>query len=97
MNIIAELPDPEQNTDFIKCVKNRELFALNEMNGLQLQHRKYGPLRPSSEPYTTFDPVAQQFINDDAANQLIDQPMRNPGNFNLLILKMKDMKRYFGH
>lgn len=56
MNIIAELPDPEpQNTDFIKCVKNRELFALNEMNRApQLQHRKYGPLRPSSEPYTTF-------------------------------------------
>ncbi|MDE7443079.1 MAG: gfo/Idh/MocA family oxidoreductase, partial [Muribaculaceae bacterium] len=23
-----------------------------------------------------FDPVAQQFINDEAANRLIDQPMR---------------------
>jgi hypothetical protein len=25
-----------------------------------------------------FDPVTQQFINDDAANRLIDQPMRAP-------------------
>ena len=80
MNIIAELPDPEpQNTDFIKCVKNRELFALNEMNGhrsCNIVNMALCALRLNRTLH--FDPVAQQFINDDAANQLIDQPMRNP-------------------
>ena len=80
MNIIADLPDPEpQNTDFIKCVKNRELFALNEMNG----HRScnvvnMGLCALRLNRTLHFDPVAQRFINDDAANCLIDQPMRAP-------------------
>ena len=78
MSIIADLPDPEpQNTDFIQCVKNRELFALNEMNG----HRSativnMGLCALRLNRTLHFDPVAQQFINDEAANRLIDQPMR---------------------
>jgi len=76
--IIAELPDPEpQNTDFINCVHNRRKFALNEDNGYHSStivnmgicaHRLGRTLH--------FDPKTQLFIGDDAANQLIDQPMR---------------------
>ena len=80
MNIIADLPDPEpQNTDFIKCIKNRELFALNEMNGhrsCNVVNMALCALRLNRTLH--FDPVTQQFINDDAANRLIDQPMRAP-------------------
>ena len=79
-DIIDELPDPEpQNTDFIKCVKNRELFALNEMNGhrsCNVVNMALCALRLNRTLH--FDPVTQQFINDDAANRLIDQPMRAP-------------------
>ena len=83
MSIIAQMPDPEpQNTDFIKCVKNREKFALNEENG----HRSCNivnlgvcALRLNRD--LEFDPVSQTFVNDDAANRLIDQPMR--GDFRL--------------
>ncbi len=78
MAIIAELPDPEpQNTDFIKCVKNRELFALNEMNGHRsctMVNMALAALRLNRT--LEFDPVAQRFIGDEAANRLIDQPMR---------------------
>ncbi|MDE7472567.1 MAG: Gfo/Idh/MocA family oxidoreductase [Muribaculaceae bacterium] len=84
MSIIAQMPDPEpQNTDFIKCVKNREKFALNEENG----HRSCNivnlgvcALRLNRD--LEFDPVSQTFVNDDAANRLIDQPMR--GDFRLI-------------
>lgn len=78
MEIIAELPDPEpQNTDFIKCVKDRQLFALNEMNG----HRSstivnMGICALRLNRSLEFDPVAQRFINDEEANRLVDQPMR---------------------
>lgn len=78
MNILAELPDPEpQNTDFIKCVKNRELFALNERNGhrsCNIVNIGLAALRLNRD--LEFDPVSQTFVNDDAANRLIDQPMR---------------------
>ncbi len=78
MNIIASLPDPApQNTDFISCVKNRELFALNESNGYRsatIVNMGVCALRLNRTLH--FDPVAQRFINDDAANRLLDQPMR---------------------
>lgn len=79
MNIIAELPDPApQNTDFIDCVHNRKLFALNEQNG----HRSativnMGICALRLNRTLEYDPVAQKFINDDAANLLIDQPARD--------------------
>ncbi len=81
MNRLAEFPDPEpQRTDFFECIKTRQKFALNEENGhhsctlvnmatvaLRLGRRALG-----------FDPATQLFIGDDAANALIDQPMRGP-------------------
>ena len=74
------LPDPEpQNTDFIRCIHNRERFALNEENG----HRSstlvnLGACAVRLNRTLHFDPVKQLFIGDDAANRLIDQPMRSP-------------------
>ena len=81
--VINELPDPEpQNVDFIDCVHNRRKFALNEDNGYHSStivnmgicaHRLGRTLH--------FDPKTQLFIGDDAANQLICQPMR--GNWTI--------------
>ena len=77
-DIIDELPDPEpQNTDFLDCVHTRKKFALNEDNGYHsctivnmgiCAHRLGRTLH--------FDPKTQLFIGDDAANQLINQPIR---------------------
>ena len=84
MNLIAQMPDPEpQNTDFIKCVRNREKFALNEENGhrsCNIVNMGVCALRLNRD--LEFDPVTQTFVNDDAANRLIDQPMR--GDYRLI-------------
>ena len=80
MDILSELPDPEpQNTDFIKCIHNREKFALNEINGFRsatIVNMGLCALRLNRT--LEFDPVKLQFIGDEAANALIDQPMRAP-------------------
>jgi len=78
MSLISELPDPKpQNTDFIKCVKNREKFALNEMNGhhsCTIVNMATTALRLNRD--LAFDPVTQTFVNDEEANRYINQPMR---------------------
>ena len=77
---IASLPDPQpQATDFAKAVRTREKFALNEMNG----HRSctlvnLGKIAVRLGRNLNYDPVKQQFINDEGANRLIDPPMRAP-------------------
>ncbi|QNF33378.1 Gfo/Idh/MocA family oxidoreductase [Adhaeribacter swui] len=77
---LAAFPDPEpQVTDFVDAVKNRKKFALNEENG----HRSctivnMGLAALKLGRSLKFDPVKQVFIDDDAANRLIDQPMRAP-------------------
>ena len=80
MNKIAEMPDPEpQNTDFLKCVRNREKFALDEEIGHRsctVVNMALCALRLNRTLH--FDNEKQLFINDDAANRLIDQPMRGP-------------------
>ena len=77
---LAELPDPEpQNTDFIKCIRNRERFALDEIKGYHsatLVNMALCALRLNRT--LRFDPAKQLFVGDDAANRLIDQPMRAP-------------------
>ncbi len=77
---LAAFPDPEpQVTDFVQAVRERKTFALNESNGhrsctivnlAKIALRLRRPLR--------FDPVKQRFIGDEAANRLVDQPMRAP-------------------
>ncbi len=77
---LSELPDPEpQLTDFIKAVKTRKKFALNEING----HRSCTLINLAKIAVQTgrplrFDPVKQRFIDDDKANAYISQPMRAP-------------------
>ena len=80
MDKLNELPDPEpQNVDFIDCVHSRKKFALNEINGFRsatIVNMGLCALRLNRT--LEFDPVNLKFINDDAANALIDQPMRGP-------------------
>ena len=79
---LKSLPDPApQNTDFYNCVRTRDKFALNEENA----HRSttivnLGKIAMRLNRTLHFDPDKQRFINDDAANRLIDQPMRAPWN-----------------
>ncbi|MDZ7689921.1 MAG: Gfo/Idh/MocA family oxidoreductase [Balneolaceae bacterium] len=78
--LAMSLPDPEpQVTDFNSAVKNRQTFALNEANG----HRSctlvnLGKIAIRLGQELKFDPDAQQFIGDEAANRLLSQPMRSP-------------------
>ncbi|MDR8392128.1 Gfo/Idh/MocA family oxidoreductase [Aliifodinibius sp. S!AR15-10] len=78
--LAASLPDSvPQVTDFSKAVKNRQAFALNESNG----HRScnlvnLGKIAVRLGRDLEFDPEKQRFIGDEAANRLINQPMRSP-------------------
>lgn len=78
--LIDSLPDPEpQITTFSESVLTRKKFALNESNG----HRScsivnLGVIAVRLGRNLKYDPVKQQFIDDDAANRLIDPPMRGP-------------------
>ena len=79
MNKLAEFPDPEpQRTDFIDCIHTRQKFALNEVNGHRsctLVNMAAVALRLNRKELK-FDPVTQMFVGDDAANALVNQPMR---------------------
>lgn len=76
--VIDSIPDPEEQiTVFSESVKTRQKFALNEENG----HRSatvvnMGIIALRLGRTLEFDPVKQEFINDEEANRLIDQPMR---------------------
>ena len=79
---LAEYPEPQpQNGDFIECVKTRKTFALNERNGFRSATIvNMGACALRVNRTLNFDPVKLQFIDDDEANRLIDQPMRAPWN-----------------
>ena len=83
MDVIDELPNPApRNTDFIECVKKRTHFALDERIGhhsATIVNMGACALRLGRTLH--FDPKTQLFIGDDAANLLIDQPMRGPWKF----------------
>lgn len=76
--LIGSLPDPEpQITVFSESVRTRQKFALNEENG----HRSativnMGIVALRLGRTLEFDPVKQEFVNDEEANRLINQPMR---------------------
>ena len=80
MKLIDSMPDPVTQVGlFSDSVRTRTKFALNELNG----HRSctivnMGKIALQLGRSLEFDPVKQVFINDDAANRLIDQPMRGP-------------------
>ena len=77
---LRELADPEpQLTDFIKAVKTRQKFALNDVNG----HRSCTLVNLAKIAVQTgrplrFDSKTQRFIDDEKANAYIKQPMREP-------------------
>lgn len=77
---LAQFPDPApQVTDFVDAVKSRKKFALNEENGHRsctMVNMGLVALRLGRD--LAFDPVKQEFLNDEAANKLVDQPMRAP-------------------
>lgn len=79
-NKLAAFPDPQpQVTDFLESVKDRKIFALNEANG----HRSctivnMGKIAMQLGRSLKFDPVKQEFINDEAANRLLNTPLRAP-------------------
>lgn len=75
---LAEFPDPlPQNTDFLDCVRTRQKFALNEQNGFRSSSIvNMGIVALRLNRSLKFDPEKLLFIDDDAANRLIDQPMR---------------------
>jgi myo-inositol 2-dehydrogenase/D-chiro-inositol 1-dehydrogenase len=77
---LAAFPDPQpQVTDFIDAVKNRKKFALNEENGYHsctIINIGLAALRLGRS--LKFDPVKQEFIDDEGANRLIFPPLRAP-------------------
>jgi myo-inositol 2-dehydrogenase/D-chiro-inositol 1-dehydrogenase len=79
-NLINTLPDPEpQISTFTESVLTRKKFALNEGNG----HRSctlinLGKIALRLGRSLKYDPVKQEFVDDDGANRLIHQPMRGP-------------------
>ncbi len=77
---LAGFADPEpQVTDFVEAVKTRRKFALNEQNGhLSCTVVNMGLVALRLGRSLKFDPDTQLFIDDEAANRLVDQPMRGP-------------------
>lgn len=77
---LAQFPEPTpQNTDFLECIRTRQKFALNEVNG---HHSctivNMGAVALRLNRTLHFDPIKQEFINDPEANQLVNEPMRAP-------------------
>jgi myo-inositol 2-dehydrogenase/D-chiro-inositol 1-dehydrogenase len=78
--LAASLPNPEpQITSFHESVRTRQKFALNEENG----HRSctmvnMGVAAVRLGRTLHFDPVKQEFINDEGANRLVYPEMRSP-------------------
>ena len=65
--------------DFVEAVKDRKKFALNEENGYRsCTLVNMGLIALKLGRSLKFDPDKQEFIGDEGANRLIDQPMRAP-------------------
>ncbi len=77
---LAQYPDPApQVTDFVEACRTRQKFALNEQNGYYsatLVNLGLSALRLNRTLH--FDSDKQEFVNDEGANRLINQPMRGP-------------------
>lgn len=79
-SFLKTLPDPEpQITVFSDSVKSRKKFALNETNGFWSSTLvNLGIIGVRLGRTLNFDPDKLQFIDDEGANRLINQPMRAP-------------------
>jgi len=74
------LPDPApQVTDFLESVRERTPFALNEANGFRsCTIINMGKIALQLGRNLKFNPITQEFINDEEANRLINPAMRSP-------------------
>ncbi len=77
---LETLPDPEPQIGiFSESVKTRKKFALNEMNGFRSATMvNLGIIAVRLGRTLNFDPDKLEFIDDEGANRLINQPMRAP-------------------
>lgn len=77
---LETLPDPEpQIATFSESVKTRKKFALNEANGFRSSTLvNLGIIAVRLGRSLDFDPDKLEFVNDDGANYMINQPMRAP-------------------
>lgn len=77
---LAAFPDPQpQVTDFSESVRTRQKFALNEENGFRsCTLVNLGVIALRLGRSLQFDPEKLEFVDDHAANLLINQPMRVP-------------------
>ena len=80
---LAQYPEPPaQVTDFVEAVRTRQKFALNEENGYySCTLVNLGLLALRLNRTLNYDSDKQMFVNDEAANRLINQPMRGPWTF----------------
>lgn len=77
---LAAFPDPApQITTFTKSVKSRQKFALNEINGYHsCTIVNMGMIALRLGRSLKFDPVKQEFIDDEGANRMLNPVMRAP-------------------
>ncbi|HSO86198.1 MAG TPA: Gfo/Idh/MocA family oxidoreductase, partial [Draconibacterium sp.] len=77
---LETLPDPEPQIGiFSESVKTRKKFALNETNGFRSATMvNLGIIAVRLGRTLNFDPDKLEFIDDEGANRLINQPMRAP-------------------
>lgn len=77
---LAAFPDPPpQMTSFVESVKTRQKFTLNEENALRSCNIvNMGLIALKLGRSLKFDPVKMEFIDDEAANRLINPAMRAP-------------------
>ena len=79
-DFLKTLPDPEpQISTFTESVKTRKKFALNESNGFRsatLVNMGIAAVRLGRS--LKFEPEKLEFIDDEGANRMINQPMRAP-------------------
>jgi len=77
---LAAFPDPPpQMTSFVDSVKTRQKFTLNEENAFRsCTIVNMGLIALKLNRSLKFDPVKLEFIDDDAANRLMNPSMREP-------------------
>ncbi len=76
---LAELPNPEPLVSFAEAIRTRKQAGGNAEaahRGVTALHLANIAIRVGRK--VRFDPVAEQIIGDEAANRLVDQPMREP-------------------
>ena len=80
VQFIAGLPEPApQITDFMESVRTRKPFALNETNGFRsCTMFNLAIVAERLGRGFRFDPVKLRAVNDEAADRLLYQSMRQP-------------------